>query len=185
MIDIINNVLWTFQNILKVIPKDLAQFNQEIFINIAIQGALVFAMFYFPSKWFKAYIIRLFLFVIGILVFWSVCQRESMLFSFDFYGSIGIFLPHIEIVEITYLIFRERTLFLYDKITERKAEQEYHKEEFEKQQKEAHQQEQAKYYNEDMKRQDNQKKFKYHQEKREEPPTTKARTKNIFKMGFI
>ena len=99
-------------NIFVVLPNDLQSANSTTLINAMIS----IAFFYFISRWFKAYIIRLVLFLFGISVFYEVLARDSYLWDFDFYGSIGLFVPHIEIVEITYLIIKEKTLFLYNQI---------------------------------------------------------------------
>ncbi|CAA6818816.1 MAG: DnaJ-class molecular chaperone CbpA [uncultured Sulfurovum sp.] len=87
-------------------------------IEILLGGSLWFFALYFISRWFKAYVIRLLLFIVGVSLIYSVMGRSHIITSVDLYAGLGLAIPHIEIVEITYLIFRERTLFLVDKIIE-------------------------------------------------------------------
>jgi hypothetical protein len=101
-------------NIFEVIPKDIARMNQETLI----QAPLITGFFYFVSRWFRAYILRLGLFIIGALIVFRVLQAESFLFRFDFYAGLGLLLPHIEMVELTILILKERLDFLYEKTLE-------------------------------------------------------------------
>ena len=101
-------------NIFEVIPKDIARMNQETLI----QAPLITGFFYFVSRWFRAYILRLGLFIIGALIVFRVLQAESFLFRFDFYAGLGLLLPHIEMVELTILILKERLGFLYEKTSE-------------------------------------------------------------------
>jgi len=101
-------------NIFEVLPKDIANMNQATLI----QAPLITAVFYFLSRWFRAYILRLGLFIFGALILLQVFQGQSFLFRFDFYAGLGILLPHLEVVEITYLIIKEKTLFSYEKIQE-------------------------------------------------------------------
>lgn len=101
-------------NIFEVLPKDIANMNQDTLI----QAPLITGFFYFISRWFKAYVLRLGLFLFGIFILLQVFQGQSFLFRFDFYAGLGILLPHIEVVEISYLILRERTLFSYGKLQE-------------------------------------------------------------------
>lgn len=99
-------------NIFEVLPKDIENMNQ----GTLIQAPLITAFFYFISRWFRAYVLRLGLFLFGSLVVFQVLQGQSFLNRFDFYAGLGILLPHIPIVELTYLILRERTLLLYEKL---------------------------------------------------------------------
>ncbi len=101
-------------NIFEVLPKDIANMNQDTLI----QAPLITGFFYFISRWFRAYVLRLGLFLFGSLIVFQVFQGQSFLNRFDFYAGLGILLPHIPIVELTYLILRERTLFMYGKILE-------------------------------------------------------------------
>lgn len=101
-------------NIFEVLPKDIANMNQ----STLIQAPIITAVFYFISRWFRAYILRLGLFIFGALIVFQVFKGQSFLFRFDFYGGVGILLPHIEIVELTYLILREKLLFGYGKTRE-------------------------------------------------------------------
>jgi len=50
----------------------------------------------------------------GAWVLWNVSARSHILHSFDFYGGLGMILPQLEIVEITYLLLKERTIFVYN-----------------------------------------------------------------------
>lgn len=81
-----------------------------------MQAPFITAFFYFISRWFRAYILRLIMFLFGVFILYQVFQSESFLFRFDFYMGLGLLLPHIEIVELTYLILKEKILFLYTKI---------------------------------------------------------------------
>ncbi len=101
-------------NIFEVLPRDIANINQDTLI----QAPLITGFFYFISRWFRAYVLRLGLFIFGSLIVFQVFQGQSFLNRFDFYAGLGILLPHIPIVELTYLILRERFLFMYGKILE-------------------------------------------------------------------
>ncbi|CAA6802693.1 MAG: DnaJ-class molecular chaperone CbpA [uncultured Sulfurovum sp.] len=96
--------------------NEIQQINSDNILNYAINGGVVFIAFFFLSRWFRAYIIRLGFFLFGAWVLWNVSARSSILDSFDFYGGLGMILPQLEIVEITYLLLKERTLFIYYKI---------------------------------------------------------------------
>ena len=87
-------------------------------IEILLGGSLWFFALYFISRWFTAYVIRLLLFIAGVSLIYSVMGRSHIITSIDLYAGLGLAIPHIEIVELTYLILRERTLFLVDKIIE-------------------------------------------------------------------
>ncbi len=80
-----------------------------------IQAPLITGFFYFISRWFRAYVLRLGLFLFGSLVVFQVFQGQSFLNRFDFYAGLGILLPHIEIVELTYLILKEKVFTIYYK----------------------------------------------------------------------
>ena len=108
------NIFDIILNIFEVLPKDIANINQ----STLIQAPLITTVFYFLSRWFRAYILRLGIFVFGGLVLLNIFQGQSFLFRFDFYAGLGILLPHIEIVELTYLILREKLLFSYGKTQE-------------------------------------------------------------------
>ena len=101
-------------NIFEVLPKDIANMNQ----GTLIQAPIITTMFYFISKWFRAYMLRLGLFIFGGLILLQVFTSQSFLFRFDFYVGLGIILAHIEVVEMTYLILRERIIFSYIKLQE-------------------------------------------------------------------
>ena len=103
------NIFDIILNIFEVLPKDIANINQ----STLIQAPLITTVFYFLSRWFRAYILRLGIFVFGGLVLLNIFQGQSFLFRFDFYAGLGILLPHIEIIELTYLILREKLLFSY------------------------------------------------------------------------
>lgn len=97
-------------NIFEVIPKDIAKLNSEILI----QALFITGFFYFISKWFRVYILRVGLFLLGALILFRVFHGQSFINRFDFYAGVGILLPHISMVELTYFIMREKSLaFLY------------------------------------------------------------------------
>ena len=96
-------------NVFEVLPRDIERSTQDTYI----QAVLITGFFYFISKWFKAYALRLGLFLFGSLVVFQVFQGQSFLNRFDFYAGLGILLPHIPIVELTYLILREKALAIY------------------------------------------------------------------------
>jgi len=99
-------------NIFEVLPKDIARMNQDTLI----QAPLITGFFYFISRWFRAYILRIGLFLFGAFILLNVFQGESFLNRFDFYAGLGLLLPHIEMVELTILILKERMQFTYEKI---------------------------------------------------------------------
>jgi len=49
-------------------------------------------------------------------VVWNAMGRDSILFQVDIYVGMAMLLPHIEIVEITYLIIKEKFYRLYYKV---------------------------------------------------------------------
>lgn len=115
MLEILNNILSRITNFISVLTNELT----PIFPYEKILGGLLwFFALYFISRWFKAYIIRVILFIMGIALFYDVMGRSHITSSVDFYASLGLFIPHISMVELTYLIIKERTLFLVDKVIE-------------------------------------------------------------------
>ena len=211
MLDIFNLVLHRVENFVAVLTSELTPiFPYEILLG----GLLWLVVFCFISKWFKAYIIRVILFILGVSLFYDVMGRSYIITSVDFYIAIGLFVPHISMVELTYLIIRERTLFLVDKTIElfyliispfvwfyekvsnifqffrtkqeqrvnKKAEEDYYKEEFKREQERAYQKEQQKYYDQDKQRQDEEQekidnKKKYSYKKKEKPQQEKEESK--------
>ena len=116
MNEFITPILFRIQNLFTVLSNELQDINSDNIINIAINGGVVFAFFFFVSRYFRAYILRLGFFLFGVWVLWQVSARDYILQSFDFYGGLGLMLPHLEIVEITYLLLKERTLFVYNQL---------------------------------------------------------------------
>jgi len=114
--EFITPILFRIQNLFTVLSNELQDINSDNIINIAINGGVVFAFFFFVSRYFRAYILRLGFFLFGVWVLWQVSARDYILQSFDFYGGLGLMLPHLEIVEITYLLLKERTLFVYNQL---------------------------------------------------------------------
>lgn len=96
-------------NIFEVLPRDIERSTQDTYI----QAVLITGFFYFISRWFRAYVLRLGLFLFGSFAVFHVLQGQSFLNRFDFYAGLGIFLPHIPVVELTYLILREKALAIY------------------------------------------------------------------------
>ena len=206
MVEIINNVIARVGNFISVLTNELTPiFPYEILLS----GMLWLVVFYFISRWFKAYIIRVILFILGVSLFYDVMGRSHIITSVDFYISIALFVPHISMVELTYLIIKERTLFLVDRTIEiflllispfiwvyekilnifqffkskqeerenKKAEQEYYKEEFRREQERAYQKEQEKYNQQDKQRQqeeqertDNKKQYRYKKKEKQQQP---------------
>ena len=93
----LSNVLNRIENFVTVLASELNPFPLEIILS----GLIWFAGLYFFSRWFRAYIIRLVLFAAGVSIFYSVMGRSHIITSVDLYAGLGLFLPHIEIVEIT------------------------------------------------------------------------------------
>jgi len=112
--EFIEPILFRVQNLFTVLSNELQKVNSDNIINLALNGGVVFAFFFFISRFFRAYILRLGFFLFGAWVLWQVSARDSILQSFDFYGGLGMILPQLEIVEITYLLLKERTLFIYN-----------------------------------------------------------------------
>ena len=105
-------IIDTIINILNVLPQNIKNLNLTVLINAVV----IYGFFYFISRWFKAYILRLLLFLIGLHFVLNACNTSYILFNVDFYGGLGLLTPHIEIVELTYLIIKEKILFIYDQI---------------------------------------------------------------------
>jgi DnaJ-domain-containing protein 1 len=115
VLDIFNSVLHRVENFVAVLTNELTPI---VPYERLLGGLFWLVAFYFMSRWFKAYIIRVVLFILGITLFYDVMGRSHITTSVDFYISIALFVPHISMVELTYLIIRERTLFLIDKVIE-------------------------------------------------------------------
>ncbi|CAA6809391.1 MAG: DnaJ-class molecular chaperone CbpA [uncultured Sulfurovum sp.] len=206
MLELINNVMARVTNFITVLSDEL----NPLPIEILLGGSLWFFALYFVSRWFKAYVIRLLLFIAGVSLIYSVMGRSHIITSIDLYAGLGLAIPHIEIVELTYLILRERTLFLVDKIielfylvispfiwvyqkflnifyflqikqtqrSEKKAEKEYYKEEFKRQQEKARAEEQARYDEADINEQNKrEKEYKYKKKDKEKPQQPKEEPK--------
>ena len=114
MNEFITPILFRVQNLFTVLSNEIQNINSDNIINLAINGGVVFAFFFFVSRFFRAYILRLGFFLFGAWVLWEVSAQKSILQDFDFYGGLGMILPQLEIVEITYLLLKERTLFVYN-----------------------------------------------------------------------
>lgn len=109
-------ILFRIENLFTVLSRELQHINSDNILDIAINGGVVFAFFFFVSRFFRAYILRLGFFMFGAWVLWNVSARQSILQSFDFYGGLGMIVPQLEIVEITYLLLKERTIFVASQI---------------------------------------------------------------------
>jgi len=96
-------------NIFEVLPRDIARLNTDSLT----QAVLITGFFYLISRWFKAYTLRMILFIVGGLILLRVFQGESFLNRFDFYAGLGILLPHIEIASLTIFILKEKSLALW------------------------------------------------------------------------
>jgi len=116
LIDFINSIIFRVVNLFTTLGSDIKDINSDNIVNMVINGGMVFAFFFFISRWFRAYILRLVIFLFGAWVLWSVSARSTILYSFDFYGGLGMIIPQLEIVEITYLLLKERTLFIYNQL---------------------------------------------------------------------
>lgn len=112
MLDFLNALLFRIQNVAEVLPKEISEFNLEAIISVAI----TFAIFYYLSKWAKPYIIRLSLLLLGLYLLWQVSGRTHMTNSIDLYVGLAFTIPHLEIIEITYLILREKAFAIYYRI---------------------------------------------------------------------
>lgn len=105
----LDSLIFRIENFITVMSTDIEQVDS----SILIQGSLYFLFFYFISKWFKAYVIRLFIFLFGVFLIYNAMGKSSILFDVDIYIGIAFITPHIEIVEITYLIIKEKFYRLY------------------------------------------------------------------------
>jgi len=114
MNDFLAPILFRVQNLFTVLSAEIQYLNSDNIINLALNGGVVFAFFFFISRFFRAYILRLGFFMFGAWVLWVVSAQKSILHDFDFYGGLGMIVPQLEIVEITYLLLKERTLFVYN-----------------------------------------------------------------------
>ena len=98
MLEIINNITTRVSNFVSVLTNELTPiFPYEILLG----GLFWLVAFYFMSRWFKAYIIRVILFILGVSLFYDVMGRSHIITSVDFYISIALFVPHISMVELT------------------------------------------------------------------------------------
>ena len=199
MQDFLAPILFRVQNLFTVLSNEVQHINSDNIIYIAINGGVVFAGFYFLSRWFRAYVLRLGFFMFGAWVLWNVSARDSILQSFDFYGGLGMLLPQLEIVEISYLLLKERTLFVYNQLVglilllvsplvwlyrqiarlseylkakqgeraDKKAYEQYYKDDFKEQQKAEWEKEQAR-QDEQSQREFREREAKREQEKREQ-----------------
>jgi len=118
MQEFISPILYRVQNLFTVLSNELQHINSDNIVNLVINGGVVFAFFFFISRFFRAYILRLGFFMFGAWVLWNVSARDSILQSFDFWAGLGLILPQLEIPNLTYLIVKYRTLYIYNKIVE-------------------------------------------------------------------
>jgi len=118
MQEFISPILYRVQNLFTVLSSELQHINSDNIINIAINGGVVFAFFFFISRFFRAYILRLGFFIFGAWVLWQVSAKSSILQSFDFYGGLGMILPHFEIPMLTFLIIKYRVVYIYERVAE-------------------------------------------------------------------
>ena len=114
MNEFIAPILFRIQNLFTVLSNEVQNISSDNIINLTINGGVVFLAFFFVSRFFRAYILRLGFFIFGVWVLWNVSAIDSILQSFDFYCGLGMILPQLEIVEISYLLLKERTLFIYN-----------------------------------------------------------------------
>jgi flagellar biosynthesis GTPase FlhF len=114
----ISPILYRVQNLFTVLGSELQHINSDNIFYIAINSGGVFLAFYFLSKYFRAYLVRLGFFMFGAWILWQVSGRSHMLHTLDFNASLGMLLPQLEIPSLTYLIVKYRTLYLYNKIVE-------------------------------------------------------------------
>ena len=115
--DFLAPLIYRINNIITVIPSDLNEIlnttnNTGIFINAGV----IFAFFFFISRWFRAFYVKLGFFLFGSWVLWLVSARSHILYSFDFYGGLGMMLPHLDVPELVYLIVREKIEAIYYKL---------------------------------------------------------------------
>lgn len=91
-------------NLFEVIPSQI----QDFTMGQLVGSALWFFTFFFLSRWVKAYIFRLALLLLGVYLLWSVAAKSHIIDNVDFYVGLGLLIPQIEIVELSYLIAREK-----------------------------------------------------------------------------
>jgi len=118
MKSILELIIFRIENIFNVLTRDFEQLQHMNILVVVFNAILIFGFFFFISRFFRAYILRLALFLSGFYVLWQVLARDTILFSFDFYGSLGLIAPQLEIPYITYLIIKYRTIYIYDKLKE-------------------------------------------------------------------
>jgi len=116
--EFIEPIVFRIRNLFTVLSSEIQHIDNNSLINIAINGGAIFIFFFFISRFFKAYLIRLGFFLFGAWVLWSVSARSHIIESFDFYGGLGIIAPQLDIPELTYLILKERFLLIYYKLEE-------------------------------------------------------------------
>ena len=112
----LNPVIFRLENIFTVLSREISSLNSDNIINMGIVGAISFFIAFFISKWFRAYLLKLLIFISGAWLLWQVSATNNILFNLAFYVGLGMIIPHLEIVEITYLLVRERTLFIYEQL---------------------------------------------------------------------
>jgi hypothetical protein len=61
-------ILFRVQNLFTVLSTEIQEINSDNIINLAINGGVVFIAFYFLSKWFRAYVIKVVFFLFGAYV---------------------------------------------------------------------------------------------------------------------
>lgn len=117
MLDFLAPLIYRVNNIITVIPSDLNEIlNSTGREGIIINAGVIFAFFFFISRWFRAFYIKLGFFLFGSWVLWLVSARSHILYSFDFYGGLGMMLPHLDVPELVYLIVREKIEAIYYKL---------------------------------------------------------------------
>ncbi len=110
--DILESIISWFFLFFSKIYKDIVSLSFDL--NVIINALAIFGFFYFISKWFRAYIIRVFIVILALYVLRNVAYKEHILYSFDFYASLGLLVPQIETIEITYYMIRLRIIYLLD-----------------------------------------------------------------------
>ena len=89
MYEFIEPIVFRIENLFTVLSSEIQHMDDNSLINIAINGGAVFIFFFFISRFFKAYLIRLGFFLFGAWVLWSVSARSHIIQSFVFYGGLG------------------------------------------------------------------------------------------------
>lgn len=112
----LNPIIFRLENIFTVLNREISSLNSDNIISMVIVGAISFFIAFFISKWFRPYILRVLVFISGAWLLWQVSATNNILFNLAFYVGLGMIIPHLEIVEITYLLVRERTLFIYEQL---------------------------------------------------------------------